>query len=154
MTDVSNQRVGFVGLGDQGGPMALAIVEAGFLLHAWARRPQSYGRAIRCRGGVRIHHWEAREELDAAVTKIGKNIAAVQGDVSNLEDLDRLYAKIAEDKGRVDVVFANAGTGNQRAPLGSITEEQIDRTFNVNVRGLIVHVAVNIWSAARLQGDS
>jgi 3-hydroxyisobutyrate dehydrogenase-like beta-hydroxyacid dehydrogenase len=42
MTDVSNQRVGFVGLGDQGGPMALAIVEAGFLLHAWARRPQSY----------------------------------------------------------------------------------------------------------------
>ena len=42
MIDVSNQRVGFVGLGDQGGPMALAIVEAGFLLHAWARRPQSY----------------------------------------------------------------------------------------------------------------
>jgi len=42
MTDVSNQRVGFVGLGDQGGPMALAIVEAGFPLHAWARRPQSY----------------------------------------------------------------------------------------------------------------
>ena len=42
MTDVSNQRVGFVGLGDQGSPMALAIVEAGFLLHAWARRPQSY----------------------------------------------------------------------------------------------------------------
>jgi NAD(P)-dependent dehydrogenase (short-subunit alcohol dehydrogenase family) len=94
------------------------------------------------------------KELDAAVTKIGKNIAAVQGDVSNLEDLDRLYAKIAEDKGRVDVVFANAGIGNQRAPLGSITEEQIDRTFNVNVRGLIVHVAVNRWSAARLQGDS
>jgi NAD(P)-dependent dehydrogenase (short-subunit alcohol dehydrogenase family) len=67
---------------------------------------------------------------------------------------DRLYAKIAEDKGRVDVVFANAGIGNQRAPLGSITEEQIDRTFNVNGRGLIVHVAVNIWSAARPQGDS
>ena len=41
MTDISNQRVGFVGLGDQGGPMAVAIVEAGFLLHAWARRPQS-----------------------------------------------------------------------------------------------------------------
>ena len=50
------------------------------------------------------------KELNAAVAKIGKNIAAVQGDVSNLEDLDRLYAKIAEDKGRVDVVFANAGT--------------------------------------------
>jgi NAD(P)-dependent dehydrogenase (short-subunit alcohol dehydrogenase family) len=80
------------------------------------------------------------KELNAAVAKIGKNIAAVQGDVSNLEDLDRLYAKIAEEKGRVDVVFANAGIGNQMAPLGSITEEQIDRTFNVNVRGLIFTV--------------
>jgi NAD(P)-dependent dehydrogenase (short-subunit alcohol dehydrogenase family) len=80
------------------------------------------------------------KELNAAVAKIGKNIAAVQGDVSNLEDLDRLYAKIAEDKRRVDVVFANAGIGNQMAPLGSITEEQIDRTFNVNVRGLIFTV--------------
>jgi NAD(P)-dependent dehydrogenase (short-subunit alcohol dehydrogenase family) len=80
------------------------------------------------------------KELNAAVAKIGKNIAAVQGDVSNLQDLDRLYAKIAEDKGRVDVVFANAGIGNQMAPLGSITEEQIDRTFNVNVRGLIFTV--------------
>jgi NAD(P)-dependent dehydrogenase (short-subunit alcohol dehydrogenase family) len=79
------------------------------------------------------------KELDAAVAKIGKNIAAVRGDVSNLEDLDRLYAKIAEDKGRVDIVFANAGVGNQMAPLGSITEEQIDRTFNVNVRGLIIY---------------
>jgi NAD(P)-dependent dehydrogenase (short-subunit alcohol dehydrogenase family) len=80
------------------------------------------------------------KELDAAVAKIGKNIAAVQGDVSNLKDLDRLYAKIAEHKGRVDIVFANAGIGNQMAPLGSITEEQIDRTFNVNVRGLIFTV--------------
>jgi NAD(P)-dependent dehydrogenase (short-subunit alcohol dehydrogenase family) len=65
------------------------------------------------------------KELNAAVAKIGKNIAAVQGDVSNLEDLDRLYAKIAEDKGRVDVVFANAGIGNQMAPLGSITKSRL-----------------------------
>jgi len=79
-----------------------------------------------------------RKELNAAVAKIGKNSAAVHGDVSNLKDLDRLYAKIAHDKGRVDFVFANAGIGNQMAPLGSITEEQIDRTFNVNVRGLIL----------------
>jgi NAD(P)-dependent dehydrogenase (short-subunit alcohol dehydrogenase family) len=78
------------------------------------------------------------KELNAAVAKIGKNIVAVQGDVSSLKDLDRLYAKIAEEKGRVDVVFANAGIGNQMAPLGSITEEHIDRTFNVNVRGLIL----------------
>jgi hypothetical protein len=85
-----------------------------------------HSRTVRYRGGVRIHTGRREKELDAAVTKIGKNIAAVQGDVSNLQDLDRLYAKIAEDKGRVDVVFANAGIGNQRAPLGSITEEQID----------------------------
>ena len=80
------------------------------------------------------------KELNAAVAEIGKNIPAVQGDVSNPQDLDRLYSKIAEDKGRVDVVFANAGIGNQMAPLGYITEEQIDRTFNVNVRGLIFTV--------------
>jgi NAD(P)-dependent dehydrogenase (short-subunit alcohol dehydrogenase family) len=67
-------------------------------------------------------------ELNAAVAKIGKNIAAVPGDVSSLEDLDRFYAKVAEENGRVDVVFANAGVVNQMAPLGSITEEQIDRT--------------------------
>ena len=99
--------------------------------------PQQNSSLVR---GVRIHHWGREKELDAAVAKIGKNIAAVQGDVSNLQDLDRLYAKGAEDKGRVDVVFANAGIGNQMAPLGSITEEQIDRTFNVNVRGLIFTV--------------
>lgn len=72
------------------------------------------------------------KELDTAVAKIGKNIAAVQGDVSNLKDLDRLYAKIAEEKGRVDVVFANAGIGNQMAPLGSITEDLKDRSIRVN----------------------
>ena len=65
------------------------------------------------------------KELNAAVAKIRKNITAVQGGVSIHEDLDRLYAKITEDKGSVDVVFANAGIGNQMAPLGSITEEQI-----------------------------
>ena len=74
---------------------------------------------------------------------------AVQGDVSNLKDLDRLYAKIAEDKGRVDVVFANAGIGNQRAPLGSLTEEQIDRLIEHSMSMCAV-----LWSAARLQGDS
>ncbi len=91
--------------------------------------------------GAHVYITGRREkELDAAVAKIGKNVAAVQGDVSNMEALDRLYAKIAEEKGRVDVVFANAGIGNQMAPPGSITEDQIDRTFNVNVRGLIFSV--------------
>jgi NAD(P)-dependent dehydrogenase (short-subunit alcohol dehydrogenase family) len=60
--------------------------------------------------------------------------------VQKEQQLNRLQGKIAEHKGRVDIVFANAGIGNQMAPLGSITEEQIDRTFNVNVRGLIFTV--------------
>jgi NAD(P)-dependent dehydrogenase (short-subunit alcohol dehydrogenase family) len=81
-----------------------------------------------------------RPELDAAVTKIGKNVTAIQGDASDLSHLDRLYEEIAEEKGRVDIVFANAGIGNQMAALGSITEEQIDQTFNLNVRGLIFTV--------------
>jgi len=79
-------------------------------------------------------------ELDAAVARIGKNVTGVQGDVANLGDLDRLYAQIAKEKGRIDVLFANAGIGNQMAPLGSITEEQFDLTFNINVRGLVFTV--------------
>lgn len=81
-----------------------------------------------------------QKHLDAAVARIGKNVTGVQGDVANLADLDRLYAQIADEKGRVDVVFANAGIGNQMAPLGSITEEQFDATFNINVRGLVFTV--------------
>jgi len=79
-------------------------------------------------------------ELDAAVARIGKNVTGVQGDVANLGDLDRLYAQIAKEKGRIDVLFANAGIGNQMAPLGGITEEQFDLTFNINVRGLVFTV--------------
>src|SRR5258706_1654853 len=65
-------------------------------------------------------------ELDKAVELIGKNVTGVQGDVSNPADLDRLYATVKEQKGRVDVLFANAGVG-ELAPLGSITEEQFDK---------------------------
>ncbi|AGA26236.1 SDR family NAD(P)-dependent oxidoreductase [Singulisphaera acidiphila] len=78
-------------------------------------------------------------ELDKAVDLIGKNVTGVQGDVSNLADLDRLYATVKEQKGRVDVLFANAGVG-ELAPLGSITEEQFDKVFNINVRGLLFTV--------------
>src|SRR5262245_34199277 len=61
-------------------------------------------------------------ELDKAVKLIGKNVTAVQGDVANLADLDRLYEVVKREKGRVDVLFANAGIGTF-APIGSITEE-------------------------------
>jgi NAD(P)-dependent dehydrogenase (short-subunit alcohol dehydrogenase family) len=78
-------------------------------------------------------------ELDAAVKTIGSNVTAVQADASKLDDLDRLYAQIGREKGRVDVVFANAG-GGEFAPLGAITEEHFDRTFNTNVKGLLFTV--------------
>src|SRR5467141_1114313 len=80
-----------------------------------------------------------QSELDAAVKQIGKSVTAVQGDVSNLADLDRLYATVKQQKGHIDVLFANAGTG-EFAPLGSITEEHYDKTFNTNVKGLLFTV--------------
>jgi NAD(P)-dependent dehydrogenase (short-subunit alcohol dehydrogenase family) len=78
-------------------------------------------------------------ELDQAVKAIGAHVTAVRGDASNLADLDKLYAQIKQEKGRLDIVFANAGLGHL-APLGSITEEQYDQTFNVNVKGLLFTV--------------
>lgn len=77
--------------------------------------------------------------LDEAVKFIGSNVTAVQGDVSNLADLDRLFAQIKSEKGKLDVVFANAG-GGEFVPLGSYTEEHFDKTFNINVKGLVFTV--------------
>jgi NAD(P)-dependent dehydrogenase (short-subunit alcohol dehydrogenase family) len=81
-----------------------------------------------------------QSELDAAVTEIGKNVTAVQGDVSNLADLDRLYEKVKREKGRVDVLFANAGISTPRAPLGEIREQDFDKIFNINVKALLFTV--------------
>jgi NAD(P)-dependent dehydrogenase (short-subunit alcohol dehydrogenase family) len=78
-------------------------------------------------------------ELDAAVKQISKSVTAVQGDVSNLADLDRLYTTVKQQKGHIDILFANAGIG-QFAPLGAITEEHFDKTFNANVKGLLFTV--------------
>ncbi|MEH2066639.1 MAG: SDR family oxidoreductase [Nostoc sp.] len=78
-------------------------------------------------------------ELDAAVEAIGKNVTAVQSDVSNLADLDRLFATIKQEQGHLDIIFANAG-GGEIAPLGAITEEHFDKTFNINVKGLLFTV--------------
>src|ERR1700693_2588054 len=80
-----------------------------------------------------------QSELDAAVKQIGTNVTAVQGDVSNLADLDRLYATVTQEKGHIDILFANAGTG-AFAPLGQISEEHFDKQFAVNVRGLLFTV--------------
>ena len=77
--------------------------------------------------------------LDTAVKQIGNNVRGVQGDVSNLDDLDRLYDTVKQQKGRIDVLFANAGIG-ELVPLGSITETHFDKTFSVNVKGLLFTV--------------
>ena len=78
-------------------------------------------------------------ELATAVTEIGKNVTGIQGDVSNLGDLDRLFAQIKREKGKLDIVFANAGVATY-APFGKITEEHFDSIFDVNVKGLLFTV--------------
>jgi NAD(P)-dependent dehydrogenase (short-subunit alcohol dehydrogenase family) len=83
-----------------------------------------------------------QSEVDAAVKQIGKNnnnVTGVQGDVSNLADLDRLYATVKEQKGHIDILFANAGVG-ELVPLGAITEAHFDKTFGINVKGLLFTV--------------
>jgi NAD(P)-dependent dehydrogenase (short-subunit alcohol dehydrogenase family) len=78
-------------------------------------------------------------ELAAAVDAIGKNVIGIQGDMAKLADLDRVYAKIKQDKGRLDIVFANAGIAKSAA-LGDTTEELYDATFGVNVKGVLFTV--------------
>ena len=75
-------------------------------------------------------------ELAAAVKEIGRNVTGIRGDVSNLGDLDRLFAQIEREKGKLDIEFANAGVVRY-APLGGITEELYDSIFDVNVKGLL-----------------
>jgi NAD(P)-dependent dehydrogenase (short-subunit alcohol dehydrogenase family) len=78
-------------------------------------------------------------ELDEAIKTIGSGVTGVQGDASSLADLDKLYNQIKQEKGRLDIIFANAG-GGSFAPLESITEEQYTSTFDRNVKGLIFTV--------------
>ena len=78
-------------------------------------------------------------ELAAAKKQIGKNVTAIQGDVSNLDDLDRLFVQIKKEKGKIDIVFANAGVARY-APLGTITEDFCDSIFDINVKGVLFTV--------------
>ncbi len=78
-------------------------------------------------------------ELDAAVQTIGLGATAVQGDVTKPADLDRLYDTVQKGAGRLDILFANAGSG-ELLPLGAITEQHFDRTFDLNVKGLLFTV--------------
>ena len=78
-------------------------------------------------------------ELAAAAQEIGKDVTGVQGDVSSFADLDRLFAQIKMEKGRLNIVFANAGIAKY-ATIGKISEELFDSTFNVNVKGVLFTV--------------
>jgi NAD(P)-dependent dehydrogenase (short-subunit alcohol dehydrogenase family) len=80
-----------------------------------------------------------QNELDTAISEIGKNIIGIKGDVSNLADLDRLYNTVKDKKGHLDILFANAGIA-QFARLGEISEEHFDKIFDINVKGLLFTV--------------
>src|SRR6267142_1876718 len=81
-----------------------------------------------------------QEQIDIALKEIGSsNAIGIQGDVADMQDLDRLYATVKEKYGHIDILFANAGLGNL-APLGQVTEDDFDLHFNVNVKGLLFSV--------------
>jgi NAD(P)-dependent dehydrogenase (short-subunit alcohol dehydrogenase family) len=80
-----------------------------------------------------------QKELDEAVKAISSNVSAVQGDIAKLPDLDRLYETVSKEKGRIDIVFANAGVA-EFVPFGSVTEDHFDKLFNINVRGTLFTV--------------
>jgi NAD(P)-dependent dehydrogenase (short-subunit alcohol dehydrogenase family) len=80
-----------------------------------------------------------QNELDVAVNEIGRCVTAVQGDVSKLADIDRLFATVREKRGSIDILFANAGV-LENFPLGEISEEHFDRLFDINVKGVLFTV--------------
>jgi NAD(P)-dependent dehydrogenase (short-subunit alcohol dehydrogenase family) len=90
--------------------------------------------------GARVFITGRRQsELDAAAAKLGDNATGVQGDISRLPDLDRLFETIRQKSGRLDIVFANAGIG-EFATIEQVTEAHFDKTFDVNVRGTLFTV--------------
>jgi len=80
-----------------------------------------------------------KDALDAAVKAIGRNVTGVQGDASKLADLDHLYEVVKKEKGKIDILFASAGRG-EFAPIGQISEQHFDETFDLNVRGTLFTV--------------
>jgi NAD(P)-dependent dehydrogenase (short-subunit alcohol dehydrogenase family) len=90
--------------------------------------------------GARVFMTGRRQaELDRAVAEVGHGARGIQGDVANMDDLDRLYGIVREEAGRIDVLFANAGSGDLM-PLAAITEDHFDRTFATNVKGTLFTV--------------
>jgi NAD(P)-dependent dehydrogenase (short-subunit alcohol dehydrogenase family) len=119
-------------MGKLEGKIALATGGNGGIGLATAKRFVNEGAYVFITG-------RRKPELDAAVKEIGRNVTGVQGDVSNLSDLDRLFAQIKREKDRLDIVFANAGVA-RFAPFGTITEEFFDSIFDINVKGVLFTV--------------
>ncbi len=92
------------------------------------------------------------KELSEAASLIGGNVTTVVGDVSRLDDLDRLYAVVREKHGHIDILFANAGAGTI-APLEAATEAHFDQTFDVNVKGLFFYGAEGPSAVQRRRFD-
>ena len=80
-----------------------------------------------------------QDKIDEAVKLIGRNVTGVQGDASNLADLDRLYETVKREKGKIDILFASAGRG-ELLKLEDVTEEHFDQIFDLNVRGTLFTV--------------
>jgi NAD(P)-dependent dehydrogenase (short-subunit alcohol dehydrogenase family) len=81
-----------------------------------------------------------QNKLDEALKSIGRNVTGVQGDAGSMADLDRLYEAVKSEKGHIDILFASAGYAEFNTPLGSITEENYDKTFGLNVKGTLFTV--------------
>ncbi len=114
------------------GKVALVTGGNGGLGLATAKRFAAEGATVFITG-------RRQAELDAAIREIGAGAIAIQGDIANLADLDRMFATIREHSGRLDILFANAGVG-AFVPLGHITEAHFDQIFGVNVRGTVFTV--------------
>src|SRR5258708_26520229 len=99
---------------------------------ASARRVVEEGAYVFITGG-------RQEAPDEAVELIGRNVTGVRGDAANLDDLDRLFDTVKREKGKIDILFASAGTGDA-VPLGEITEQHFDATFDLNTRGTLFTV--------------
>ena len=126
------ERTKFMSTSKLAGKLALVTGGSSGIGLATAKRFVSEGAYVFITG-------RRQPELDAAVKLIGSDVTGIRSDVSNLADLNRVFAAIKSAKGRLDILFANAG-GGALAPLGQITEEHFDKTFNTNVRGLLFTV--------------
>lgn len=119
-------------MGKLGGKVAVITGGSSGMALASARRFVEEGAYVFITG-------RRQEALDEAVGLIGRNVTGVRGDAANLADLDRLFDTVRREKGKIDILYANAGWG-EAVPLGEITEQHYDAIFNLNTRGTLFTV--------------